>query len=76
MAEPGFSAIKAVKAGKVYQVDETIVSRPTLGLLKGIYRIGCLLYPDIYYCSAGKAPINHNGIWQAFNHGNQNDNQP
>jgi cobalamin transport system substrate-binding protein len=53
MATPGFSAIKAVKAGRVYTVDETIVSRPTLGLLKGIYRIGCLLYPDVY-CSAGR----------------------
>lgn len=47
-AEPGFSAIKAIKTGRVFLVDETIVSRPTLGLLKGIYRIGCLLYPDLY----------------------------
>ena len=54
MAEPGFSVINAVKSGSVYLVDETIVSRPTLGLLKGIYRIGCLLYPEIY-CSAGQA---------------------
>jgi len=53
MAEPGFGTIKAIKAGRVFQVDETIVSRPTMGLLKGIYRIGCLLYPDIY-CSAGR----------------------
>jgi iron complex transport system substrate-binding protein len=53
MAEPGFGAIKAVKAGRVFHVDETIVSRPTLGLLKGIYRIGCLLYPDLF-CAAGK----------------------
>ncbi len=52
MAEPGFGAIKAVKTGQVFQVDEMIVSRPTLGLLKGICRIGCLLYPDVY-CSAG-----------------------
>ncbi|WP_372679809.1 ABC transporter substrate-binding protein, partial [Desulfosarcina sp.] len=53
MAEPGFGAIKAVKAGQVFLVDETIVSRPTLGLLNGIYRIGCLLYPDVY-CAAGR----------------------
>ncbi|MCB2148128.1 MAG: ABC transporter substrate-binding protein [Deltaproteobacteria bacterium] len=52
MAEPGFGAIKAIKTGQVFQVDEMIVSRPTLGLLKGIYRIGCLLYPDVY-CAAG-----------------------
>jgi iron complex transport system substrate-binding protein len=53
MAEPGFGAIKAVKTGQVFLVDETVVSRPTLGLLKGIYRIGCLLYPDVY-CAAGR----------------------
>ena len=61
MAEPGFSAIKAVKAGRVFQVNETIVSRPTLGLLKGIYRIGCLLYPDIY-CSAGRQILGSVGV--------------
>lgn len=48
MAEPGFSVIKAVKSGRVYPVDETIVSRPTIGLIKGIYRIGCLLYPETF----------------------------
>jgi len=48
IAEPGFQVINAVKTGQVYLVDETIVSRPTMGLLKGIYRIGSLLYPDIY----------------------------
>ena len=61
MAEPGFSAIKAIKAGQVFLVDETIVSRPTLGLLKGIYRIGCLLYPEIY-CSAGRNILASAGI--------------
>jgi iron complex transport system substrate-binding protein len=61
MAEPGFGAIKAIKAGLVFQVDETIVSRPTLGLLKGIYRIGCLLYPEIY-CSAGRDILASAGI--------------
>lgn len=53
MAEPGFVAIKAVKAGQVFLIDESMVSRPTLGLLRGIYHIGCLLYPDLYL-SAGK----------------------
>jgi iron complex transport system substrate-binding protein len=61
MAEPGFGAIKAIKAGQVYQIDETIVSRPTLGLLKGIYRIGCLLYPELY-CSAGRNILASAGI--------------
>lgn len=61
MAEPGFGTIKAVKTGQVYLVDETIVSRPTLGLLKGIYQIGCLLYPDIY-CSPGRAILASAGM--------------
>jgi iron complex transport system substrate-binding protein len=61
MAEPGFGAIKAIKTGRVFLVDETIVSRPTLGLLKGIYRIGCLLYPDLYG-SAGREILASAGI--------------
>ncbi|MBC2713242.1 MAG: ABC transporter substrate-binding protein [Desulfosarcina sp.] len=60
-AEPGFGAIEAVKSGRVYLVDETIVSRPTLGLLKGIYRIGCLLYPHIY-CEAGRRILSAAGV--------------
>ena len=46
MEEPGFRAIKAVREGQVYIVDEKIVSRPTLRLLDGIYEIGRFLYPD------------------------------
>ena len=61
MSEPGFGAIKAVKAGQVYLVDETVVSRPTLGLLKGIYRIGCLLYPEVY-CAAGRTILASAGL--------------
>ncbi len=61
MAEPGFGVIKAVKSGAVYLVDEAIVSRPTLGLLQGIYRIGCLLYPDLY-CSDGRAILTAAGL--------------
>ena len=52
LEEPGFGAIKAVKEGRVYQIDETVVSRPTMELLVGIYRIGCMLYPDLY-CDKG-----------------------
>lgn len=43
--EPGFKAIKAIRQGHVYIVDEKIVSRPTLRLLDGIYEIGRFLYP-------------------------------
>lgn len=61
MAEPGFGVIKAVKAGRVCLVDETIVSRPTVGLLKGIYHIGCLIYPDIYR-EAGRRILSAAGL--------------
>jgi iron complex transport system substrate-binding protein len=45
-AESGFSAIRAVKTGQVYIIDERLVSRPTLRLLDGIFEIGRILYPD------------------------------
>jgi iron complex transport system substrate-binding protein len=44
--EPGFQVIKAVREGKVYIIDESIVSRPTMGLLKGMETIYDILYND------------------------------
>jgi iron complex transport system substrate-binding protein len=44
--EPGFRAIKAIREGRIYIVDEQLVSRPTLRLLEGIYTIGGCLYPE------------------------------
>jgi iron complex transport system substrate-binding protein len=44
--ESGFRAIRAVTTGRVYLIDERLVSRPTLRLLDGIYEIGRILYPD------------------------------
>jgi len=46
--EPGFSTIKAVKNNKIYMIDEKIVSRPTMRLLQGIFRVGHILYPGIF----------------------------
>ena len=46
--EPGFQAIKAIKEKQVYIIDEMIVSRPTIRLLKGIYEIGSKLYPNLF----------------------------
>nr|WP_321400843.1 ABC transporter substrate-binding protein [uncultured Desulfobacter sp.] len=45
--EPGFDVIQAVKNDQVYIVDEEIVSRPTMDLLKGINTIAEILYPGI-----------------------------
>ncbi len=46
--EPGFAAIKAVRLGEVFLVDESIVSRPTPRLADGIRTIGRLLYPEYF----------------------------
>ena len=45
LTEPGFQAIKAVRDGKVYLIDEKLVSRPTMRLLKGIHELNEILYP-------------------------------
>ena len=44
--EPGYRIIKAIREKEVYLVDEPLVSRPTLRLVKGIYEVGRILYPD------------------------------
>ncbi|MBT8345611.1 MAG: ABC transporter substrate-binding protein [Desulfofustis sp.] len=43
--EPGFRALKAVRSGQVYLIDEHLVSRPTPRLLEGIRMIHKILYP-------------------------------
>jgi len=46
--ESGFKVIKAIESDQVYLIDELLVSRPTTRLLKGIFDIGRLLYPQIF----------------------------
>jgi iron complex transport system substrate-binding protein len=46
--EPGFHLIKAVQEDQIYIVDEKLVSRPTFRLLRGIQRIGLILYPNLF----------------------------
>lgn len=46
LAEPGFQAIRAVREGRVFVVDERIVSRPGPRLLEGVRRIAEILYPE------------------------------
>ena len=52
--EPGFKAIKAVYNNQIFIIDEEIVSRPTLRLLKGIHEIGKILYPDVFDTNTDK----------------------
>jgi iron complex transport system substrate-binding protein len=43
--EPGFQAIKAIREGKIFLIDEELVSRPTMRLLQGISQVRTMLYP-------------------------------
>lgn len=52
--EPGFHIIKAVRQERILIVDEKIVSRPTMRLLKGISDIGRYLYPDRFNKNSGR----------------------
>ena len=46
--ESGFNVIRAVKDRQVFIIDEMIISRPTMRLLQGIFKIGTKLYPDVF----------------------------
>jgi len=45
LREPGFQAIRAVREGRVFLVDEQLVSRPTQRIIEGIRQIKTILYP-------------------------------
>lgn len=44
--EPGFGAIKAIREGRVYLIDEALVSRPTLRIVDGIEQLNALFFPQ------------------------------
>jgi iron complex transport system substrate-binding protein len=50
---PGLTSLKAVREGRVYLVDEALVSRPTPKLLDGIYTVASILYPEIFAVAGG-----------------------
>ncbi len=54
MKEPGFLAIKAVRNGHVYLVDEELVSRPTLRILEGVQKLTQIFYPELLALKHGK----------------------
>jgi len=47
VSEPGFSTIRAIKEQQVFLIDEQLVSRPTMNLLKAAREIRRLLYPEL-----------------------------
>ncbi len=67
MNEPGFNAIKAVQAGRICIVEETLVARPTWRLLAGIDQIGRCLYPDIFE-TEGLRILERVGLRRAADH--------
>ncbi len=50
--ESGFRIIKAIREDQIFVIDEMIVSRPTMRLIKGIFTIGQILYPTIFNAQA------------------------
>lgn len=44
--EPGFGAIRAVRDGQVFLIEEALVSRPTLRIIDGIEQLNALFYPQ------------------------------
>lgn len=45
---PGWSAIKAVKDGKIYSFDDNTVSRPGPRLVDGLETLAKLLHPEVF----------------------------
>jgi iron complex transport system substrate-binding protein len=47
-ARPGWNAIAAVMNGRVYAIDEDIVSRPGPRIVDGLEELSTLIYPEIF----------------------------
>ncbi|SMD07253.1 ABC transporter substrate-binding protein [Sporomusa malonica] len=45
---PGFDKIKAVREGKIYIVDEKLVSSPTFRLAEGVEQLAKMIYPEVF----------------------------
>lgn len=54
--ETGFQAIRAVREGNIFLIDEHLVSRPTLRLLEGIEQLHNHLYPESQLALSGDTP--------------------
>ncbi len=47
LIRPGYDTIKAVQNGRVYVINEKIISSPTFRFYKGVRELARYLYPDI-----------------------------
>lgn len=44
--EPGFKAIRAVREGRIYLIEEQLVSRPTIRILEGIEELNNIFFKE------------------------------
>lgn len=44
--EPGFKAIRAVREGRIYLIEEQLVSRPTIRILEGIDKLHSIFFKE------------------------------
>lgn len=61
LEEPGFRAIKALQDGRVFLIDERLVSRPTMRILDGVSLLCRVLYPDLFDRRVSKAEVEPQG---------------
>lgn len=47
LIRPGYNTIKAVKDGRVYIINEKLISSPTFRFYKGVRELARYLYPDL-----------------------------
>lgn len=45
---PGFEAVKAVQEGRVYEINQKIISSPTFRFIKGVQALQRAFYPEIF----------------------------
>jgi iron complex transport system substrate-binding protein len=45
---PGYSAISAIKTGRVFSLDDNLVSRPGPRVVEGVREIAAALHPDLF----------------------------
>jgi iron complex transport system substrate-binding protein len=64
---PGFHAIKAVREGRIYTIDEKFVSSPTFRFAKGVHELARMFYPELMddlSCFADKESITRGDMAQ------------
>ena len=49
---PGWSAISAVKNGRIYEIDENTVIRPGPRIIQGLQQLAKFIHPDIFGASS------------------------